>query len=325
MKPLLLLLFLSLPVKLLVAQGCSDAGFCTMGAMKPDQTYTKGFDFRLNSIELNYYKGTASSGLSPKIRSVHAELTFAVNDKTNLQLKLPFQWVNGNIGETSSISDISVTATHRVYRTADFDIQASLGAKIPTNDSDLTTSNDSIISDGLSEAVLPMYYQTSLGSYDLIAGASLINSKWLVATGIQVPLTANDNTYDPEDFANYHDQNYIRTHDPDSSGLNGLKRGIDVMLRVERNFRFSNFNVGVGLLPIFRITKDQTKDPDTGEFEPIDGTTGMALSALFNAGYQININNSIKFIYGLKITDRKVNPDGLTRDSVISISYLFRF
>ncbi len=47
------------------AQGCSDAGFCTMGAMKPDQDYSKKVDFKLRSLELNYYHG--QSTLSPVI------------------------------------------------------------------------------------------------------------------------------------------------------------------------------------------------------------------------------------------------------------------
>jgi len=51
----------------------------------------------------------------------------------------------------------------------------------------------------------------------------------------------------------------------------------------------------------------------------------MALSALFGAGYNFNINNSLKFTYGQKITQREVNPDGLTRTNVMIIAYLFRF
>ena len=40
-----------------------------------------------------------------------------------------------------------------------------------------------------------MYYQPSLGSYDVVGGLSLINGKWLFATGIQVPLTRTENQF----------------------------------------------------------------------------------------------------------------------------------
>ncbi len=81
----------------------------------------------------------------------------------------------------------------------------------------------------------------------------------------------------------------------------------------------------MGLLPIFRISKDQIVDRDTGEYIKLDGSTGMALTALGGATYNFNINNTVKFTYGQKITVRDVNPDGLTRDNVLIVAYLFRF
>jgi len=39
------------------SQGCSDAGFCTMGAMKPDQPYNKRLKIKLRSIEFSQYYG----------------------------------------------------------------------------------------------------------------------------------------------------------------------------------------------------------------------------------------------------------------------------
>ena len=39
------------------AQGCSDAGFCTMGAMKPDQHFNRRVQIKLRSIEVAQYVG----------------------------------------------------------------------------------------------------------------------------------------------------------------------------------------------------------------------------------------------------------------------------
>jgi hypothetical protein len=39
------------------SQGCSDAGFCTMGAMKPDQPFNKKIEVRLRSMEISFYRG----------------------------------------------------------------------------------------------------------------------------------------------------------------------------------------------------------------------------------------------------------------------------
>lgn len=134
-------------------------------------------------------------------------------------------------------------------------------------------------------------------------------------------LTSNDNVFRFEEWPDYPDQNYLRRHDLATN----LKRGTDVMLRVERNFRFVNYNFSIGALPIWRITRDQIQLESTGEYVKLDNTRGLALSVLFGAGYQFNVRNGIKLIYGHKITDRAVNPDGLTRKHVISFSFIHRF
>jgi hypothetical protein len=97
------------------------------------------------------------------------------------------------------------------------------------------------------------------------------------------------------------------------------------MLRVERNFRYARFNFTLGLLPIFRINKDEITDPNTLQRIKLDGTTGMALSGIGTIGYNFNVKSGIRLLFGKKITQRDVNPDGLTRRIVSTISYNYRF
>jgi hypothetical protein len=190
----------------------------------------------------------------------------------------------------------------------------SLGGKIPTNKSNQ-------LSDKFPGEPLPMYYQTSLGTFDLVTGLSLINRKWLFATGIQIPLVQiNENTFDWTDFPEYPDPKYIETY----SQSNLLKRGIDVMLRVERNFRFSRLNFSAGLLPIYRITNDRITNQQGVEVKP-EGARGLALSGILTAGYQFNVKNGVKLLYGDKFTNREKNPDGLSREVVTSLTYNYRF
>src|SRR6187549_2169762 len=88
------------------SQGCSDAGFCTMGAMKPDQPFNKKIQFRLRSMELSFYRGTTT--MTPIIYVANADMTFGLNAKTFLQVKLPFQAVTGKLANTSGMGDISL-------------------------------------------------------------------------------------------------------------------------------------------------------------------------------------------------------------------------
>ncbi len=309
LKAILILSLVSILVLNGYAQGCSDAGFCTMGAMKPDQPYDKNLKFQLLAVELGFYRGKTL--LSPVVYVASADFNFSLNQKTFAQLKIPYQHISGNFGSTGDLSDISFSFTRIVKSAANYDLSVTLGGKIPMGDGDVRIDGRSV----------PMYYQPSLGTYDIVAGASLITRDWMFAVGYQQPFGTVNNSFTFDSQPEYPDQEYVQR----STIANELERGIDVMARVERNWRFAKFNINAGLLPIFRITKDEITDLDTGERVKLDGTTGLALSALIGAGYHLNVRNTIRIQQGFRLTNRKVNPDGLSRDIVTTISYVIRF
>ena len=298
-----------------LGQGCSDAGFCTMGAMKPDQPFNKRVAIKLKTIEFSYYRGTTT--LTPIVYVANVDFNFSLNSRNTLQIKVPYQWVSGALGNTASIGDISLCYTRNLISSDRFDLNASFGTKLATNNSN--------IRDGQNNP-LPMYYQTSLGSYDVIAGLSLINRKWLFATGIQIPLNQNGNQFDWHRWVTSDpvELEYVMRY-PNSTDL---KRGIDVMLRVERNFRLSRFNFSAGLLPIYRIRPDEITN-----FQGVRTSTdakgnvasGLALSWIITAGYNFDARSGIRLLVGHKIVKREFSPDGLTRELVSSLSYSYRF
>ena len=300
------------------AQGCSDAGFCTMGAMKPDQPFNKKIEFKLRSMEVSFYRGTTT--LTPIVYVATADMSFSLSRKTSFQLKVPYQWVEGRLAKTKSIGDLSLCFTRSLRSTEKSDINFSIGAKIPTNKSDKTEFNNG------KERPLPMYYQTSLGTYDFITGISYITRGWLFATGIQIPLNKNENQFLWGEWSGSDEnQDYIKKY----SKAKELKRGTDVMIRIERNIRLSRFNFSLGLLPIYRVTNDEitVKDPVTLENkrEKPDGAKGLAMSGIVTAGYSFNVHSGIKLLGGHKIVQRDTNPDGLTRELVTTISFYHRF
>jgi hypothetical protein len=288
-----------------------------MGAMKPDQPYNKNIPIKLRSMEVSFYRGTTT--LTPIIYVATLDASFSVGRKNSFQVKLPFQAVHGRLANTSGLGDISLCFTRTIYTSEKFDINLSMGSKIPTNKSDKKEEG----------RPLPMYYQTSLGTYDAIAGVSLVNKKWLLATGIQVPLNRNSNQFLwgaweqwwEDSQTSEKDSIYLRKY----AKANQLKRGIDVMLRVERNFRFSRLNFSVGLLPIYRIVNDEIDDPAKGGRTKPDRAKGLALSAIATAGYSFNVKSGVKLLVGHKIVQRDENPDGLSRVLVTSVTYFYRF
>lgn len=309
LTPLGAVLLVLLSISNCLAQGCSDAGFCTMGAMKPDQPFNKKIELKLRSMEISFYRGSTS--LTPVIYVATADLNFSLNSKTSFQLKLPYQGVTGRLANTSGMGDISLCLTRNIFKGENFDVNLSVGGKLPTNNSDKDANG----------YPLPMYYQTSLGSFDFITGISLINRNWLFATGIQHAFNKNDNQFlwtawegGPEDIA------YVQKY----SNSKELKRGTDIMLRAERNFRFSQWNFTLGLLPIYRINHDEITSGDGKRIKP-DGTTGLALSAIVTTGYSFDVRSGVRLLIGHKLVQRDENPDGLTRELVTSLSYYYRF
>lgn len=291
-------------------QGCSDAGFCTMGAMKPDQPFNKRAYVKLRSVDVSFYRGTTT--LTPIIYVATAEFNIGIGNKNSLQVKVPYQFVNGRLGETSSLSDLSLCFTRSVYSSDNFDINFSIGGKVPTNDSNILSA------DGLP---LPMYYQTSLGTFDFISGVALLSRRWLLATGIQVPLTENGNQFLWKTWeASGEDQQYVLKY----AQANQLRRGVDVMVRVERNFRFARFNASLGLLPIYRLNRDRIINAD-GDRVNVIKTQGMALSGIATIAYQFDVRSAIRLLVGHRIIQREKTPDGLARELVSSIGYSYRF
>ena len=113
------------------AQGCSDAGFCTMGAMKPDQSYNKKVKLKLLAIEFSYYRGETT--LSPIVYVANLDASVSITDNLGMEIKLPYQSINGNFDNVSGMGDISLSLTHRVISTERFDFSATIGTKIPSN------------------------------------------------------------------------------------------------------------------------------------------------------------------------------------------------
>jgi len=310
------LLFLLMP-SVLFSQGCSDAGFCTMGAMKPSQNFSRKVNLKLRSVELSQYIGVNTIG--DIITSYTADINIGLSSKYTVQIKVPYMRVYGKLANTDGLSDISLSATRNLIAKEKYQVNFTLGAKLPTNKGDIKTENN---------LPLPNYYQSSLGTYDIIAGISLITKRWLIAAGYQQPLNSNGNEFLWGPWNKTGADSAIAREYP---LCKKLKRGNDVMLRIERNFRLSRFNAHIGLLGIYRLTKDVYTDKTNTRITQ-DGTTGLALSGIAGMGYNFSARSGIKVIFGVRLVQRYqlaelhgLSLDGLSREFVNTIGYEYRF
>jgi hypothetical protein len=286
-----------------------------MGAMKPDQKFNKGLQVKLRSLELSHY--VARDKFEDAIMATTADLNVGIGKDYTFQFKIPYMVVLSRLTNTHGVGDISLSLSRNIVNQENFQINGTIGAKIPTGKSDVRSS------EGLP---LPMYLQPTLGTFDLVAGASFLSRGWLVAVGVQQPLAhTNDNQFLWEEWEGNPKFNTAFPF-PQSRGL---RRQADVMLRIEKNIRFSKFNVHIGLLEIHRFKEDKVllKDLETGQDieREVAGSNGSALSLIVGGTYHFNTKSAIKLIFGDRLLQRDKNPDGLSREQVYQLAYQINF
>lgn len=309
MKRIACLLFAFLPI-LGYSQGCSDSGFCTMGALKPDQFYSKIFRIRLNSIELTQHIGTTKYG--DWIHSTFVDANVGITRKMNVQVRLPaYTIIQGNMPTTRGWGDLYINVSQNIIAKEKFQLNATAGVKIYTSQPDKSSS------DGLP---MPLYQQTSYGSNDINFGASVITQHWMFAVGYQRALNQITNQFSAQRWVGHTNYNTVRVYD----ASNGLMRGDDVMIRVERNFRLSRFNFHVGALQLWRVNQDRII-AENGNMQSVAGSNGLTLNAVIGGGYQFNASMGIRLITSFKLREREVNSDGLSRDFIGQVAYIIRF
>lgn len=292
-------------------QGCSDAGFCTMGALKPDQPYHKEVNLKIRSMEISQYFGVTRFG--DYVHATGVDLNFSLGANSSFQFKIPYMATQGPMGDVGGLGDVSVSASRFLGRFAGLNVNISAGAKVPVSD-----ANKMI--DGRS---FPMYYQQSLGTYDFVIGAGMVSKKWLITTGAQIPLYHKNNNgffWGPWIAAGF-DAETVKLY---PASIN-LKRSADFMFRVERNYRLGKWNFYYGLLNIMRFSTDERTHPVSALEVSVDESQGLASTILTGGGYNFSVKSGLKMTVGRRLVKRHFNLDGLSREWVINLGYQYQF
>jgi hypothetical protein len=281
------------------AQGCSDAGFCTLPYRHAKAAQGETLKRNGVTVESAYNIGeeqTTVIGLSVQYdRFVSRSITWSN--------KLTAANMSGSFGKAFNAGDLYSTITFVPGKGRGAAISLLAGVKIP-----LTRSNDKI--NGVS---LPMVYQSSLGTYDLIAGASFLLSKWDINAAVQVPLI-NDNK-----------NSFLSAYSPIPGFLNTnlFERKADVLLRLGYPLTSgSTWRFNPNLLGIYHLGKDSFENI-MGKRETISGSDGFTLNVNLQVKYLMANNRSLQFSIATPLVVRDRRPDGLTRSLVVSAGYGF--
>lgn len=281
-------------------QGCSDAGFCTLNSFKPDNPEAAA-EAR-NQFKIGASYGAADHSIS--VFGSYLEYNRIINEEFEIDAKFTTLMQSGNDISEFGLSDIYLNANYNAGKSVKF----TLGAKIP-----LTDGNR--MADGLS---LPMDYQSSLGTLDLIAGIGYNIKNLQFIAALQQPLTQNKNEFLSED---YPPASVLSTF---QSTNNYLRKG-DVLLRVSYPIKLgSKLTTTLSLLPIYHLANDNYTDSSGIEME-IEGSQGLTLNGNLYLDYEINPTSALQLNMGIPFIVRDARPDGLTRSFVVNLEYRFAF
>lgn len=281
-------------------QGCSDAGFCTMDSFKPegaDSVATKQHQFKLGA-----FVGGADYDIL--VYGNYLEYNRQLNDKLGLDFKITTLGQSGNGIAVFGASDAFVTANYRATES----MKLTLGTKIPLGRGNASLNN----------LPLPLDYQASLGTFDLIFGVGYAFQKLQVVAALQQPLTQNNNQFQaaayPVDNALFQFQ----------STRNFVRSG-DVLLRLTYPFDIGHkLRLSPSLLPIYHLANDKYTDALNVQRE-ILGSRGLTLNGNIYLDYELNAKSSLQLNLAMPFIVRDARPDGLTRSFIANMEYRIRF
>ena len=279
------------------AQGCSDAGFCTIHSIKPSVNETSSAK---NQFKTGMTYGVAQyqvTVLSPYLEYTRYMGNVALSTRLLLGMRL------GELTTNTGLADAIITATWA----ASSELNFTAGVKVPFNN-----ANKKI--DG---RPLPMAYQTSLGTTDMILGITRSWNKFSISGAWQQPLTQNGNTFLIDEYPDgILSDPYIST--------NGYKRKGDVLLRLSHSTQLSEKIIfSSSILPIYHFGDDSYENSE-GEEITIDDSKGLTLNLNVFFQYHLTQNTFVELNLGGPVVAREKRPDGLSQFA-IAAEYSIRF
>jgi hypothetical protein len=284
------------------SQGCSDAGICTVHSMMPEQHATPDSARTMNNT-INAGLVFGMSQWDVLVFTPYLEYSRTLGSHFSLTGRFTYGFRSGELGDIIGPSDLFLSLG---YNFLDH-FSVTGGVKIPMNNANKAAGGDP----------LPMNYQTSLGTVDLLAGLGYTYKRFSVMAGYQQPVTQNGNQFFagsyPEDAPEY---KYFSTRN--------FQRASDVMLRVSfMAVQSKRFSLLASVLPIYHLQNDTYDDPD-GQRVALSGSQGLTLNLNVVLKYYITPSQSLELNLGAPAAARSVRPDGLSKFAV-GVGYSISF
>lgn len=292
-------LMLTLQAVPALAQGCSDAGACTLHGLVPENSQADSAQY--TTLSIGGFFGTADYDIG--VAGAYLAVNRRLSKRLSVDVKLTSLAQSGNDISVFGVSDVFVNLT--VEATSDLSFTGAV--KIPLADG-------GAMRDGLP---LPMDYQASLGTVDLITGIGYSIDKLHMVLAYQQPFTQNANTF----FASLYPSTSVLST---IQSTNEFYRQPDLLLRVSYPFAVGeSWTITPSMLPIYHIGDDRFTD-EMGVVRDIVGSQGLTLNANLYVDYVLSTQHALQFNVGVPFIVRDARPDGLTRGVIATLQYSYR-
>lgn len=281
------------------AQGCSDAGICSIGhGFRSTSTDLK------NTIEVSAIFGGGDFDVN--YFSPFISYTRQINERIQVSTKVTYSVASGSFGKRGAFGDAFLSANYSFKEQNNQQWSALVGWKIPFTSSNLKINGYS----------LPLDYQSSLGTFDLFLGTNFKYKHWDFNTVVQIPVFNNNkNSY----FAGLSGIDSFPT-------TNLFERKSDALFRTTYTLNTKNqkFTFKPNLLFIYHLGEDSFENI-FGKRESYNGSKGLTINGNLISTYNYNKQKSIELSLAAPFVVRDVRPDGLTRSFVVAIQYKYSF
>lgn len=285
------------------AQGCSDAGFCSVGGLKTSHQVE---EIHPTTVSVGTFFGFADNAIL--VSGGVADVQHSFSNSFSAGVKITSLMQSGKQTTQFGFSDVFVNGIWNVE--PNFSVIG--GIKIPLSSANKTVNG----------RPLPMDYQSSLGTYDAIVGIAFTVNDFQFQVGYQHPLTQNENRFEPFseagttlDFSEF--QNTFK-----------YNRSADALFRVSYSvLQNKDWSMIVGVLPIYHLDEDSYLNTfvNSISFSNISGSQGFTVNANVFLRYNFSTQSAVEMTLASPFITRSSRPDGLTRSFISSIDYKYSF
>jgi|GEM_PF-5989684 len=289
---------LSFCANTILAQGCSDAGVCTIGDFYAQRIAAAKKAIPKNELDILFTYGT--HGRYERFYQPQLNYRRIRKNGSFIEIRLPLSIARNTALDASSsgIGDMTATYNNKFNLNKNHSVKYSLGLRIS-----LSSANKK---DSKSDYSYPMSLQTGLGTTDLLAAASYDINKYIsVGTGVQVPFLQYNKNVIPVDLFSMP----IVT-------ANDYHRQPDALLKLTGHYQWKKLKLNGGALAIFHLGNDYYNLGSSRYI--LRGSNGTTLNWNIEPSYAISKKCTISIPYAEPFKTRSNIPDGLARSRILS-------